>query len=306
MIESGDKYLVLNPEELEQRKIHNREKIYIRDIPARRLIGFVFIMFGVVLHKFALLTRFSWVEILIFCVVFLCYNAVSFGLVYLFFTRIKRFNIAELFLFTDLICHVFAIYISGDVKSLFFILLITRTADHVFVSFKKTILYNHLSILSYCGLLLFLVLVEEKTVFWPIESLKLIIVYCVNWYISTVARMTDAFKFKLKAIINAGQNELKKRIRAESQLQEKNKHLEELNASLKDSMDNIKALHGLLPICASCKKIRDDKGYWNQLESYIEKHSDAEFSHGLCEECSDEMYGKYEWYQKGKKDGRIR
>ena len=63
----------------------------------------------------------------------------------------------------------------------------------------------------------------------------------------------------------------------------------------------IKTLSGLLPICSRCKKIRDDQGYWNTLESYLEKHSDASFSHGLCIECSDELYGNEDWYQDMKK-----
>lgn len=63
----------------------------------------------------------------------------------------------------------------------------------------------------------------------------------------------------------------------------------------------INTLRGLLPICATCKKIRDDKGYWNQIESYIQKHSEAEFSHSICPECSDELYGKEDWYIKMKK-----
>jgi len=60
---------------------------------------------------------------------------------------------------------------------------------------------------------------------------------------------------------------------------------EKLNIELKEALDKIKTLSGLIPICAGCKKIRDDKGYWNQLEQYLEEHSDAEFSHGLCPEC---------------------
>lgn len=67
------------------------------------------------------------------------------------------------------------------------------------------------------------------------------------------------------------------------------------------ALDQVKQLSGLLPICANCKKIRDDKGYWNQIESYIQKYSDAEFSHGLCPECSDKFYGKEDWYIEMKK-----
>ena len=54
---------------------------------------------------------------------------------------------------------------------------------------------------------------------------------------------------------------------------------------LKDALDKIKTLKGLIPICASCKKIRDDKGYWNRLEEYLEVQTEAVFSHGLCPEC---------------------
>ena len=66
--------------------------------------------------------------------------------------------------------------------------------------------------------------------------------------------------------------------------------------------EDVKMLSGLLPICSNCKKIRDDAGYWNILESYIQKHSDAKFSHGMCPECSDELYGKEDWYIEMKKD----
>lgn len=59
---------------------------------------------------------------------------------------------------------------------------------------------------------------------------------------------------------------------------------------LQDALDNIKTLKGLLPICASCKKIRDDEGYWNQIESYVQENSEAKFSHGMCPECMDQYY----------------
>ncbi|MDZ7833128.1 MAG: GAF domain-containing protein [Desulfobacterales bacterium] len=64
----------------------------------------------------------------------------------------------------------------------------------------------------------------------------------------------------------------------------------EQTAELKEALENIKQLKGLLPICASCKKIRDDKGYWSAVESYIQKHSEAEFSHSICPECAKRLY----------------
>jgi len=55
----------------------------------------------------------------------------------------------------------------------------------------------------------------------------------------------------------------------------------------------IKTLQGFLPICAHCKKIRDDKGYWNQIESYLNAHSEVTFSHGICDECLKKYYPEY-------------
>ncbi len=67
---------------------------------------------------------------------------------------------------------------------------------------------------------------------------------------------------------------------------EREKLIEELQAALQQ----VKTLKGLLPICANCKKIRDDQGYWNQVEVYIGKNTDAEFSHSICPECMAELY----------------
>ena len=67
----------------------------------------------------------------------------------------------------------------------------------------------------------------------------------------------------------------------------------QLIKSLQDSLATIKTLSGMLPICASCKNIRDDKGYWNQIETYLSKHSKAKFSHGICPECAKKLYPDY-------------
>jgi len=65
---------------------------------------------------------------------------------------------------------------------------------------------------------------------------------------------------------------------------------EKLLNDLQEALSKVKKLGGLLPICASCKKIRDDKGYWNQIEAYICNHSEAEFSHSICPECARKLY----------------
>jgi len=72
--------------------------------------------------------------------------------------------------------------------------------------------------------------------------------------------------------------------------------------TIKLAMEEIQALRGIIPICSSCKKIRDDEGVWNRIEQYIEAHSEVLFTHGLCHECEDKMYGGQEWYEKMKKN----
>ena len=83
------------------------------------------------------------------------------------------------------------------------------------------------------------------------------------------------------------------RVRLEKQNLQKTKELEETVEKLKEALNTVKKLHGLLPICARCKKIRDDEGYWHEVEVYIRQHTDAEFSHGICPQCAKELYGDY-------------
>jgi len=68
------------------------------------------------------------------------------------------------------------------------------------------------------------------------------------------------------------------------------KERETLISELQRALAKVKSLSGLLPICAACKKIRDDKGYWNKIEAYIREHSDASFTHSICPECMQELY----------------
>lgn len=68
---------------------------------------------------------------------------------------------------------------------------------------------------------------------------------------------------------------------------------EDLIGKLENALAEIRTLKGILPICSSCKKIRDDEGYWKQIEIYICEHSDAEFTHGICPECARKLYPEF-------------
>ena len=87
----------------------------------------------------------------------------------------------------------------------------------------------------------------------------------------------------LSLAIMAQQREIEERKRVEK---EREKLINELQVALAE----VKTLSGLLPICASCKMIRDDKGYWNQIETYVRDHSEADFSHSICPDCTKNLY----------------
>jgi len=84
--------------------------------------------------------------------------------------------------------------------------------------------------------------------------------------------------------------ELKARVNAMVRILVAERESDRLIHELQDALSKIRQLSGLLPICCHCKKIRDDKGYWNQIEAYIRDHSEAEFSHSICQECVKTYY----------------
>ncbi|EEF62259.1 putative PAS/PAC sensor protein [Pedosphaera parvula Ellin514] len=94
-----------------------------------------------------------------------------------------------------------------------------------------------------------------------------------------------------KAVGYVGTTEdITERRAAEEQLRRFAADVENTNSELKEALAKVKTLRGLLPICSGCKKIRDDKGYWNQIEFFIRDHSDANFSHGMCPECAKQFF----------------
>jgi len=133
--------------------------------------------------------------------------------------------------------------------------------------------------------------------FWNDEGLSLNIIVAVPWWktrlfwIFTVSLLTI---LAITAYIGRVKTIKKRNTELETLVNEKTRNL-------RIALNNVKTLSGLLPICSRCKKIRDDKGYWNHLESYIEQHTEVSFSHGICLECSDKLYGDEGWYIKMKK-----
>jgi DNA-binding response OmpR family regulator len=87
--------------------------------------------------------------------------------------------------------------------------------------------------------------------------------------------------------------ELRARVKVGCRLVETQDALAAKVEELRRALDQIKTLRGIVPICAGCKKIRDDRGYWNQVEVYVRDHTEAEFSHGICPDCVTKLYPEF-------------
>jgi len=116
-----------------------------------------------------------------------------------------------------------------------------------------------------------------------------------RWYRSTRRLLTlEVSNGQLIAQLKA---EIAEREQIEEDLKKARDFLEERvserTAELQQAIDRVKILRGLLPICSSCKKIRDDQGYWTQLETFIHQHSEADFTHSLCPDCAERLFQGY-------------
>jgi hypothetical protein len=141
-------------------------------------------------------------------------------------------------------------------------------------------------------------------VFFPTMTMLFLLEYLfpdlISTYINRDQRFLDVYLTFVVAtiviysivslILNSHNQEKRNLDEANRLLEGKMAALNTANKKLEEALTKVQVLSGLLPICSSCKKIRDDEGYWNQIEGYIQKHSSAQFSHGICPECAKKYY----------------
>lgn len=146
------------------------------------------------------------------------------------------------------------------------------------------------------GLFVFELLRPDLVIPYSGTTQKFIDIY-LSFFISTFVIVAI-----ISLLLNSNDRERKRLDVANRLLEEKNQELNRINGELEEALERVDTLSGLLPICASCKKVRDDQGYWNQIETYIRKHSRASFTHGICPECARKLYPDLEITKGGKAD----
>ena len=152
-----------------------------------------------------------------------------------------------------------------------------------------------------------ILLYMEKPQFWKViapfsgavNTATFIIIFALGLYFhrqQTIHKKIENFKNSLEELARKSKNLTKTKNALEEEVidvKEAQKIGEMLVADLQETLGKVKLLSGHLPICSSCKKIRDDKGSWSQIELYIRERSEAEFTHGICPECAKKLYPEF-------------
>ncbi len=149
-----------------------------------------------------------------------------------------------------------------------------------------------------CPIAAFFLFGKREGLYWVSLTLVIQLIIFLFTPAATIYARTAIIRFLLSysivAAIAYGQESSRQQAYAQL-LAEKN--------NLEKALQQIKTLRGLIPICSSCKRIRDDRGYWNQLETYLKDHSEARLSHGICPDCLKSLYPKE--FEEMSKSGRF-
>ena len=203
----------------DQQKLVRERQFHVFEIPSLRLLGFSIMAVLVFLRRTFVPGEPSASPYLLGAVV-LTYSLVSWAILYLFFSRVKRVHLGTLFLSVDVFAFIFAIYLTGADKSWLFFLLFIRTADQANTNFKRALGFAQLSVVAY-GLLLFeLAFVEHRAIAWPAEIFKLLILFGANSYVALTARTAERLRERMVGAIRLARDLVKR-------LQDQSRELEE-------------------------------------------------------------------------------
>ena len=122
------------------------------------------------------------------------------------------------------------------------------------------------------------------------------VAFFASYHMDTILRFIPGYLtiFLFAFVMEKSRDIVQEQLRnSKASLEESNHEKEMLIHELEDKIAELKVLRGIVPICVNCKKIRNDRGFWEQVEKYIQERSEAKFSHGLCPECTKKLYGDY-------------
>jgi signal transduction histidine kinase len=191
--------LEIDPAKAKAAKERRNTYLNVVQIPALRFIGFALLGMLVGLHNTFIPGSPSWKEAWNFVYLAFSYALFAWVLLYFFFVKVKRVDLGVLFLTLDIFVWITAIYYSGGDRSLLFILLLVRVADQTNTAFRRVFFFSHVALLGYLLLLGYLFLVEGRVLLWGQEGFKILLLYCVNFYVSLTARTAEKIRNRTRA-----------------------------------------------------------------------------------------------------------
>ncbi len=229
----------LDPEKTEREKRLRERQFHVVDIPKLRILGFVILTLLVIFHEVFSTGATNWRLPITIGATLLVYGLASWTLLYLFFDAFKQVNLGILFLAIDIPAFVWVIYKTGADGSWLFFLLYIRVADQTNTTFKRAIGFSHVAVASYALLILYLAFVEHRTISWPAEAFKLLILYGANLYVSLTARTAERLHAKMVAAIRLAR-ELVSRLQVQSrELEDARQQAEESNRTKSEFLANM-------------------------------------------------------------------
>ena len=222
----------LDASEAKKKKELRRYRFNVIQMPRLRFFGMCLILLLAFFHNHFILKSFSWTHFSLLSAILMGYALFSWLMLRLFFIRSKSVDLGILFLSFDIFIWTVAIYFTGGDRSWLFFLLIVRVADQTNTNFRRVLLFSHLSVLSYILLLLYLDFVDHKTLAWSMELSKVLMLYCVNLYISLTAKTAESLRNRTEAAIRTAKKEILTRQKTENNLKESEQRLKTLYRSV--------------------------------------------------------------------------
>ena len=202
--------LELDPEKASKRKEAAIYRLNVMQFPVLRVFGFFLLAFFVLIHNYYIFRTFSWEETSQFQVIAFSYAGFSWLVLYLFFGKTGRFDLGLFFLIADFFVFALAIYFSGGQRSLLFFIFLIRVADQANTNFRRVIVFSHIAVAVYGGLLLYLHYFEHEDIWLAYEIPKLLGLYLAGIYISFTARTAEGLRNRTKAAMKLARESIER------------------------------------------------------------------------------------------------
>ena len=229
----------VDPEQIAAKRRRRARDTHTLVVPFLRVIGSALLSVTVYLHNRLLLRDFSLGDWLTVSAILLGYALVSWFILLVLFPRVRRINLGDVFLTTDLVVWMAAVYYTGANHSWLFFIPLIRVADQANTTFRRALVYAHLGPLAYLGLILYVALVDNTLVSWPAEIAKITFIYAGGLYISLTARAAEGRRRTTAEAVRLARGFITKLEQKSLELEEARRHAEEASSAKSEFLANM-------------------------------------------------------------------